>query len=230
MVVPANCFAFRSRPAEPAPEPVKVTLPFIGDLENLTADPRQPGVVFFLGGWTRFGQYYTADPGGVHDTQLAPQGPYDHPPQLVATEVKVKAADGTLVPLSLVHRDDIELDGTRPTIVYGYGAYAISQTPFYRPTWLPWFDRGGILALHTCAAAANTARNGTRQVSGDQANTWNDAILCGQWLIANHYTSTQRLSIAGRAPAASWSAGQLPNGLTCSAPPSTRYQFPTRCV
>jgi prolyl oligopeptidase len=185
-------------PFTPAAEPVKVALPFIGDLDNLTADPRQPGVVFFLGGWTRFGQYYTADPGGVHDTQLAPQGPYDRPPQLVATEVKVKATDGTLVPLSLVHRDDIELDGTHPTIVYGYGAYGISQTPFFRPTWLPWFDRGGVLAVAHVRGGGEYGEEWHKAgFQETKPNTWKDAILCGQWLIANHYTSTQRISIMG---------------------------------
>ena len=59
----------------------------------------------------------------------------------------MKAKDGTLVPLSIVHRKGLKLDGSNPTILYGYGAYGISQTPFYRPTFLPWFNRGGVLAV-----------------------------------------------------------------------------------
>lgn len=185
-------------PYTPATAPIKVALPFIGDLENLTADPRQPGVVFFLGGWTRLGQFYTADERGVLDTQLAPQGPYDHPAQLVATEVKVKAQDGTLVPLSLVHRDDIELDGTHPTIVYGYGAYGISQTPFFRPTWLPWFDRGGVLAVAHVRGGGEYGEEWYKAgYKATKANTWRDAIACGEWLIANNYTTSQRISIMG---------------------------------
>jgi len=186
-------------PYTPPAQSTQVVLPFIGDLDNLTADPRQPGIVFFLGGWTRLGQFYTVDQsGGVHDTQLAPQGTYDHPAQLIATEVKVKAPDGTLIPLSLVHRDDVELDGSHPTIVLGYGAYAISQTPFFRPTWLPWFDRGGVLAVAHVRGGGEYGEEWHKAgFQATKANTWRDAIVCGEWLIANHYTSTQRISIMG---------------------------------
>ena len=61
------------------------------------------------------------------------KGKYDNPLDLTSIEVKVKAKDGTLVPLSIVHRKGLKLDGSNPTILYGYGAYGISQTPFYRP-------------------------------------------------------------------------------------------------
>ena len=184
----------------PGAKPAKVRLPFIGDLENLAADPRNPGVAFFLGGWTLYGQFYTYDPkhGGMRDTKLSPQGKYDHPANLVATEIKAKAPDGTLIPLSIVHKKGLKLDGTNPTIVYGYGAYGISQSPFYRPTWLPWFERGGVLAVAHVRGGGEYGQEWYK--AGFQAtkpNTWRDAIACAEWLAAHRYTSTKQMSIMG---------------------------------
>ncbi|MEO8753384.1 MAG: prolyl oligopeptidase family serine peptidase [Casimicrobiaceae bacterium] len=177
-----------------------IKLPFSGDLDGLDTDPRQPGAVFNLVGWTRSGGYYAYDPkaGKVTDTRLQPLGKYDNPANLVAIEVKAKAPDGTLVPLSIVHRKGLVFDGTNPTIVYGYGAYGIPQTPFFRPTWLAWFDRGGVLAVAHVRGGGEFGQEWHK--AGFQAtkpNTWRDAIACAEWLIANKYTSPAKISIMG---------------------------------
>ena len=182
--------------ARPAP----VKLPFAGDVDGLTADPRRPGAVFNLGGWTRFGGYFAYEPAvrKVVDTRLQPQGKYDNPPNLVSTEVKVKAKDGTLVPLSIVHVKGLKLDGSNPTILYGYGAYGISQTPFYRPTFLPWFNRGGVFAVAHVRGGGEYGEDWHKAgYKLTKPNTWNDAIACAEWLVAHKYTSPAKLAIMG---------------------------------
>jgi prolyl oligopeptidase len=194
-----NSELFRLEYATDAP-PKAVGLPFVGDLEGIAADPRVPGVVFSLGGWTRFGAYFRYDPTSskVIDTRLQPQGSFDNPKNLVATEVKAKAPDGTLIPLSIVHKKGMRLDGSNPTIVYGYGAYGISQTPFFRPTWLPWFDRGGALAVAHVRGGGEYGEDWYKAgYKGTKSNTWRDAIACAEWLIANKYSSPAKMSIMG---------------------------------
>ena len=177
-----------------------IKLPFAGDIDALVADPRQPGALFNTGTWTRFGGYYVYDPGAgaVVDTKLQPQGRYDNPGDLVSTEVKVKSHDGTLVPLSIVHRKGIKLDGTNPTILYGYGAYGISQTPSFRPQYLAWFERGGVFAV---AHVRGGGENGEEWYKGGfqqtKPNTWRDAIACAEWLVVNGYTAPAKLAIEG---------------------------------
>jgi len=181
-------------------KPVQVKLPYPGDVDGLTADPRRPGAVFKLGGWTRFGGYYAYEPANnkVVDTKLQPQGKYDNPPNLVSTEVKVKAKDGTLVPLSIVHAKGMKLDGSNPTILYGYGAYGISETPFYRPTFLPWFNRGGVLAVAHVRGGGEYGEDWHKAgYKLTKPNTWNDAIACAEWLIAHKYTQPAKLAIMG---------------------------------
>jgi prolyl oligopeptidase len=181
-------------------KPATIKLPFDGDIDALAADPRVPGVVFDTGAWTRFGGYYAYDAKAakVVDTKLQPQGPYDNPSDLVSLEVKVKSHDGTLVPLSIVHKKGMKLDGTSPTILYGYGAYGISQTPFFRPQYLAWFEKGGVFAV---AHVRGGGENGEEWYKGGyqqtKPNTWRDAIACAEWLIAQRYTSPAKLAIEG---------------------------------
>jgi prolyl oligopeptidase len=184
----------------PDAKPTAVKLAFDGDIDALTTDPRLPGVVFNAGAWTRFGGYYAYDPKAakVVDTRLQPQGPYDNPSDLVSIEVKVKSHDGTLVPLSIVHKKGMKLDGTNPTILYGYGAYGISQTPFYSPQYLAWFEHGGVFAV---AHVRGGGENGEEWYKGGyqqtKPNTWRDAIACAEWLVAQRYTSPAKLAIEG---------------------------------
>jgi prolyl oligopeptidase len=184
----------------PGSKPVSVKLPFDGDIDALVTDTRLPGVIFETGAWTRFGGYYAYDPktARVADTKLQPQGKYDNPADLVSTEIKVKSHDGTMVPLSIVHKRGLKLDGTNPTILYGYGAYGISQTPFYRPQFLAWFEKGGVFAV---AHVRGGGENGDEWYKGGfqqtKPNTWRDAIACAEWLIAQRYTSAAKLAIQG---------------------------------
>ena len=177
-----------------------IKLPFAGDMDALAADPRLPGALFEAGSWTRSNAWYEYNPqrGTVTDTGLQPKGKYDAPTDLVATEVGAMAKDGTLVPLSIVHKRGIKLDGNNPTILYGYGAYGISQLPFYRPTFLPWFERGGIFAVaHVRGGGENGEDWYKAGYKATKPNTWNDAIACAEWLVANKYTSPARLAIWG---------------------------------
>jgi prolyl oligopeptidase len=117
---------------------------------------------------------------------------------LVSTEVKARAKDGTLVPLSIVHRKGLKLDGSNPTILYGYGAYGISQTPFYRPTFLPWFNRGGVLAVAHVRGGGEYGEDWHKAgYKATKPNTWNDAIACAEWLIEHKYTSPATIAIMG---------------------------------
>jgi prolyl oligopeptidase len=184
----------------PGAKPAVVKLPFDADIPSIATDVRVPGVIYDASAWTRFGGFYAYDPrtGKVTDTHLQPQGPYDNPADLVATEVKVASHDGTLVPLSIVHRKGLKLDGTNPTIVYGYGAYGISTTPYFRPTWLPWFQRGGIIAYAHVRGGGEYGEDWYKGgYKGTKPNTWKDAIACAEWLVLHKYTSTPRMSIMG---------------------------------
>src|SRR5208283_2093832 len=64
---------------------------------------------------------------------LQPLGPFDDPADVEAVEVRVRSYDGTLVPLSIVSKKGLKLDGSHPTLLSGYGAYAINMSQYYDP-------------------------------------------------------------------------------------------------
>ena len=163
------------------------------------ADPRLPGVVIQLQSWIRAPQIYVAAAdSGVRNTGLQPAGPYDAPADVVATEVKVRASDGAMVPLSIIHKKGVVLDGNNPTLLYGYASYGITEEPFFSIGRLAWFDAGGVYAVANPRGSSVYGEDWYR--GGYQAtkpNTWNDFIACAEYLIAQKYTRPARLGILG---------------------------------
>lgn len=163
------------------------------------ADPRFPGLVLDVQSWNRARQIYLVGADGtVRNSGLQPQGPYDAPDDIVATEVKVPSHDGALVPLSIIHRKGVALNGQNPTILYGYASYGITEEPFYSPGRLAWLDAGGVFAVANPRGSSVYGQDWYK--AGWQAtkpNTWKDTIACAQWLVDQKWTSPQRLGVLG---------------------------------
>jgi prolyl oligopeptidase len=177
-----------------------VPMPFEGNIDIVDADGDMPGLVLTLGGWTRAAKHYLLAGAGASATPLAlaPAGRYDEPAGIVSREVVVKSHDGVEVPVSIISRADIRLDGRAPAMLYGYGAYGIVEEPGWSPRLLAWLERGGVFAI------AHVRGGG---IFGDawhragwkttKHNTWKDGIAAAEWLVAQGYTAKDRLSIYG---------------------------------
>ncbi len=180
--------------------PEEVPLPYPGTVEVSAADPRMPGALVQLMGWTRNFQYYLYDAARrqLQLTGLQPLGKFDAPEDLVATEALVRSHDGVEVPLSIIHRKGMQLDGRNPAILYGYGAYGIPDDPFFVPRLRAWYDQGGIWAVaHVRGGGAYGREWHDAGRKATKPNTWKDAIACAEWLIAKGYTARERLGIFG---------------------------------
>jgi prolyl oligopeptidase len=132
------------------PEPV--SLPFDGSLSLAAFDQRVPGVLLEMSSWTKATRVYAYDPASrqVTDTKLQPLGRYDDPKDLESVEVKARSYDGTLVPLSIVYKKGLKLNGSNPTMLEGYGAYGITMDPDFDPKLLVWCDMGGVICSRPC--------------------------------------------------------------------------------
>jgi len=184
--------------------PVEVKLPLEGSFElsgeGVSAvNPELPGVLIALQSWNSANQYYqVAADGSVSNTGLQPAGPYDMPKGITTTEVKVKSHDGALVPMSIIHREGVKLDGNNPTILYGYASYGITEEPFYSVSRLAWLDAGGVYAIANPRGSSVYGQEWYR--GGYQAtkpNTWKDFIACAEYLVAQKYTQPAKLGILG---------------------------------
>ncbi|MEJ1970229.1 MAG: prolyl oligopeptidase family serine peptidase [Rhizomicrobium sp.] len=107
--------------------------------------------------------------------------------------------DGTKVPVNIVARKGTRLDGTNPVLLYGYGGYGVSGTPFFLgPMWRLWLDAGGIYAAANIRGGAEYGeRWHTEGMLLKKQNVFDDFAAVAQYLIDKRYTSHDRLALQG---------------------------------
>jgi oligopeptidase B len=108
------------------------------------------------------------------------------------------AADGTQVPVSLVARSDVALDGSAPCLLYGYGAYEIPIDPAFSAVRLNLLERGFVFAIAHVRGGGELGRAWYEQGRLEhKRNTFTDFIACAEHLIAEGWTAPERLVIRG---------------------------------
>jgi prolyl oligopeptidase len=180
------------------PEPI--ALPLDGAVGLFPPDTRLPGALFVLTTWTRAPRIYGYEPKtkATTDTGLRPVGQFDAPKDVEFVEVKARSHDGTMVPLSIIHRRGLKLDGSHPTLLDGYGAYGISRDPSFDPKLLAWLERGGVYAVAHVRGGGEYGEDW--HLAGKKLtkpNTWRDFLACAEYLIDKKYTSPAHLSGTG---------------------------------
>ena len=108
------------------------------------------------------------------------------------------ASDGTRIPMSMVYRKGVKLDGTAPLLLYAYGSYGISIPPSFSSSRLSLLDRGVIYVIAHIRGGGELGeewRQAGRMMN--KMNTFTDFIACGDTLVKNKYTSSDRLVIQG---------------------------------
>jgi prolyl oligopeptidase len=119
--------------------------------------------------------------------------------EFTSEQVFYPSKDGTKVPMFLTYRKGLEKNGNNPTLLYGYGGFDISVTPTFSPATAAWLQMGGVYAVATLRGGGEYGEEwhlaGTKL---RKQNVFDDFIAAGEWLIANKYTSTQKLAISGR--------------------------------
>ncbi len=120
------------------------------------------------------------------------------PSQFEVKQVFFNSKDGTRVPMFITHKKGIKLDGTNPTILYGYGGFNISQTPGFSASRIVWMEMGGVYAVANIRGGAEYGKewwaNGARL---KKQNVFDDFIAAGEFLVNNKYTSPSKLAIQG---------------------------------
>jgi len=113
-------------------------------------------------------------------------------------QVFYHSKDGTRVPMFLTYKKGLKLDGQNPTMLYAYGGFDISLTPFFSVPNLVWLEMGGIYAQPNLRGGGEYGEEwhlaGTKS---HKQNVFDDFIAAAEWLIANKYTSTPKLAIRG---------------------------------
>lgn len=106
--------------------------------------------------------------------------------------------DGTQVPMFITHKKGLVLDGTNPTLLYGYGGFNISMLPSFQLTRLPLLESGGVYAVANLRGGGEFGKEWHKAGTLDQKqNVFDDFIAAAEHLVANNYTRPSKLAIQG---------------------------------
>jgi prolyl oligopeptidase len=177
----------------------EVALPSNGNLSISCPELKSNRCIVWVTGWLSPTTLYDYDADNETVTKHLFNTDVTYPgfDELVAEEVEVPGHDGTLIPLSIIHRKGLKLDGSHSVILDGYGAYGSR----YRPS----FNVRTSLALHDVVLAFAHVRGGGEKGEAwhragwktSKPNTWKDFISCAEYLVQKGYTSPGKLAGTG---------------------------------
>jgi prolyl oligopeptidase len=122
---------------------------------------------------------------------------YD-PDAFETTQVFYSSKDGTRVPMFLVHRKGLALDGNNPTLLYGYGGFNVVLAPTFSAARLALLERGVVFASANLRGGGEYGEAWHQQgMKRRKQNVFDDFIAAAEWLVASRYTSPARLAIMG---------------------------------
>jgi prolyl oligopeptidase len=120
------------------------------------------------------------------------------PEKFVTNQVFYQSKDGTKVPMFIVHKKGIKLDGRNPTLLYGYGGFNSAEQPYFKGNLIPLLECGGVYALACLRGGSEYGEEWHRAAMFEKKqNVFDDFIAAAEYLIAKGYTSLQKLAIHG---------------------------------
>lgn len=171
-----------------------------GTLALQSKDVKSPDLWVSLRGWTTDTKRYRYNAATKQFTPepISSEAQYPEYANLTVEEIMVPSHDGVLVPLSLVYDKKLQKNGANPVMLYGYGAYANSITPFFSPAFLLWTQQGGIFAVPHVRGGGELGEDWHKAgQKTTKPNTWKDLIACAEYLVKNNYTSAKKIAISG---------------------------------
>ena len=178
--------------------PVEIlTLPFEGTISMLYTQPLAEGALFQLDGWTTSPRWYAWDPRGAQarDTGIVPPSLVDFS-AIIATRATATSADGTAVPLSILHRKGLARDGAHPAWLSVHGAFGASIEPGFSPERLAWLERGGVFAVcHARGGGEGGEAWHAAATLQQKSRSTEDLLACAETLVRERFTAPLRLGV-----------------------------------
>jgi prolyl oligopeptidase len=176
----------------------KISLPGIGTAGGFSGEADDPETFFSFTSFATPATIYRYD--AVTDTATAwaePKLKFD-PARYEVSQRFYTSKDGTRVPMFIAHKKGLDLSKGAPTILYGYGGFNVSMTPGYSATRLAWMEQGGVFAMANLRGGGEYGKawHDAGRLQNKQ-NVFDDFIAAGEYLIAQGFTTKDKLAIQG---------------------------------
>nr|WP_031526289.1 prolyl oligopeptidase family serine peptidase [Dyadobacter crusticola] len=120
------------------------------------------------------------------------------PAEYETKQVFYTSKDGTKIPAFITYKKGLKLDGSNPTILYGYGGFNVSLPPSFSPTRIPFLNQGGVYVQANLRGGSEYGEKWHEQgMKLKKQNVFDDFIAAAEYLIKEKYTSPERLAIQG---------------------------------
>jgi len=174
-------------------------VPGMGTITGFGGSPDDTDVFFHYASFATPGTIYRYDV--IEQTVelfRAPQLNFD-PEDYITKQVFYPSKDGTLIPMFISHRKDLTINPDTPLHLYAYGGFNISRVPEFSVPYLTWMEMGGIFAVANLRGGGEYGKAWHEAgMKHNKQNVFDDFIAAAEYLIAEGYTSTPKLSISGR--------------------------------
>jgi prolyl oligopeptidase len=176
----------------------EVALPALGTVSGFSGKPNSTEVYYTFTSFTFPTTVYKYDlASGTSSVWKKPNVKFN-PSDYETKQVFYTSKDGTKVPMFIVYKKGIKLDGNNPTYLYGYGGFDISLNPSFSTPRIVLLEQGGVFAMPNLRGGGEYGEEWHKAgMFEKKQNVFNDFIAAAEYLIANKYTSKEKLAIAG---------------------------------
>jgi prolyl oligopeptidase len=176
----------------------EIGLPTLGSAGGFSGKKEDKVTFYFFSSFTHPPMIYKYNiENGKSEVFRKTEVPFN-PQDYESEQVFYSSKDGTRVPMFIVHKKGLELDGQRPTYLYGYGGFNSSRRPSFNPTVLILLENNGVYATANIRGGGEYGEQWHRAgMLLDKQNVFDDFIAAAEYLIRENYTSKDRLAIAG---------------------------------
>lgn len=176
----------------------EIKLPGVGSAGGFGTKMEEKELYYSFTNYVTPGSIYKYDiASGNSELFIKPEIDFN-PENYESHQVFYTSKDGTKIPMIITHKKGLKMDGTNPTILYGYGGFNISLTPSFSITNAVWMEQGGIYAVPNLRGGGEYGEkwhNAGTQMK--KQNVFDDFIGAAEYLIKNKYTSKDFLAIRG---------------------------------
>jgi prolyl oligopeptidase len=121
-----------------------------------------------------------------------------NPADYETKQVFYPSKDGTRVPMFIIHKKGLKMDGSNVTLLYGYGGFNVNLEPAFSATLLPFLDAGGVYAQANLRGGGEYGEKWHKAgMQLNKQNVFDDFIAAGEYLVAQKYTTSQRMAMRG---------------------------------